>query len=234
MEKINKIQVNGVTYEIGGSSIDDNSYIIPLAYSELSNGDKSNVINSFGGTEGFNSFKTAVSEGKNIYIQLKNGVVPAFVVVGTTYIRINWYDFYLVESSSSYPRRVTTTIAYLSSRIISFKKGIDELSVDKKIVVDIYDLNESSSSEDIKSALTESWNQLNVKFYGARTFRNGAITKSYNSSELGVSVTDESDGYTYKISCNISGCFGKEKGGIIHIKENTSTKEYSVIKIDAF
>lgn len=232
MEKINKIQVNGVTYEIGGSSIDDNSYIIPLAYSELSDGDKSNVINSFGGTEGFNSFKTAVSEGKNIYIQLKNGVVPAFVVVGTTYIRINWYDFYLKESSSSYPRRVTTTIAYLSSMIISFKKGIDELSVDKKIVVDIYDLNESSSSEDIKSALTESWDQ-NVRFYGARTFRNDVINKSYNSSELGVSVTEESDGYTYKISCNIPGCFGKAKGGIIHIKENASG-QYSVIKIDEF
>lgn len=56
MEKINYITVNGVTYEIGGSS-NGNSYILPEAFYKLNSGASAEEVKAvFGTDEEFNNF----------------------------------------------------------------------------------------------------------------------------------------------------------------------------------
>lgn len=236
MEKINTITVNGTTYEIGGNAQqDDNSYIIPLEFSKLASGDKDGIITAFGGQENFNNFVSTFQE-KNIYIQLDNGcLTPAFAKLDGSYIRICWYGIKSTELKIAYVAH--TSIFMLSSKPFIFSRYDDVLYIDDRIEVDIYDLNEESTSDTIKTALGGG-DGFDGSGSGAAQF--GAKQKKYTGLEglnaicdLGVTfIKEESGDSIYKFSCNLPGCFGKEKGGIISIRYSSGT--YSVDSILAF
>lgn len=233
MEKINTITVNGVTYSVGGSGASEDSFIIPLAYSQLEHGDKSNVLEAFGGKEKIDEMLKAVSEGKPIYIRLKNGITPAFVQ-GSTAIFISWYD--VTGGNLEIPSYIYTNILIAGSSVLAFIKRTDPIALDNKLVVDIYDLTLSSSNEDIKTALGDKWSYAFITSNGIVQKRiKGNDAHSINM-ESGLNyymvMGDNSSDYTIKISCNLSGCFGKEKGGIITI--NYTDGNFSVTDITPF
>lgn len=233
MEKINKIQVNGVTYEIGGNAQD--AYIVPLEYSKLANGDVADIITAFGDQENFNKFVSAAQEGKNIYIQSSNGgLAPAFCKVTGMAIVLSWYDF---TSSLDTPIKIYTSITLLSGNPIIFTRSEDALHTDKRVAVDIYDLNEDSTSEKIKEALGggddfKGIGGFGAEVYGAKQKRDNGYNGIYAICDLGVLCTKEGEDSIYKLSCYLPGCFGKEKGGIISIRYSSGI--YSVDSILAF
>lgn len=236
MEKINTITVNGVTYDIGGNAQDDNSYIIPVGFNKLANSaDVQDLINIFGSQEGFNDFLSACNE-KELFITVDgNCVLPVSVVykTGDFYCYLTWLEF----SKNKDPMLVKCTIMLSSTTPLMFTKIISNLYVDKSIEVDIYDLNESSASEEIKTALGGGGSFKGIGT-GAEQF--GAKQKKYTGTQglnaycdLGLTYIKEEGGDSiYKLSCNLPGCFGKEKGGIISIRYSSGT--YSVESILAF
>lgn len=234
MEKINTITVNGVTYEIGGSGSSglENAYIIPLAYSELAYGDK-NILDAFGGTDKYNEMVTALSEGKSIYIQLKNTLAQAFVLLDSSVVFISWYE--IRGNNLEKPMLIRTNFIIIGTTIIGgLIKFEEELEVKRKLEVDIFDLTESSSNEDIKAALKDTWSFNDARSYGAVQKRDVGLDGVSIYAELGLFFTGNgtTSDYSVKISCNIPECFGKEKGGIITI--NCTSGTFSVGGIVSF
>lgn len=226
MKQITQISVNGEVYSIGGSS--DDSYIIPKAVSEVTN--SSELINAFGGNDAYNEFLSAVSSRKNFYIQLDGILLPANVVYSASTYSISWYTY---QTTLKKMGGVHLYFLVIGASILTAVRQVFEFSQDNVIKVNIYNLTESSSSEDIKTALTENWDADKVKEYGARQFYKNLQGVSSNA-ELGVTLEHSGEIYTYNISCNLKGCFEKSKGGIITIEYNESSDTYSVTGIEAF
>lgn len=174
-----------------------------------------------------------------IYINFSKALYPVRVKYANLIVQHSFYfSWFYTRDTSPNSSEVTLTLALdKNNGVKSFRKDVYKVVIDNKLKVNIYNLTESSSHEDIQNALTTSWS------YSSVVSRKGAKmeaevlgsddTDSYYFMDLGVIVLNEPVGYTYKISCNLPGCFGKAKGGIIHIKEDASG-QYSVIKIDEF
>lgn len=240
MEKINYITVNGVTYEIGGSP-NGNSYILPEAFYKLNSGASAEEVKAvFGTDEEFNNFvQLAKDSTTNFYINFSKALYPVKVKYTNMIVLQSFYfSWFYTRDTSPDSSEVTLTLALNTNNgVKSFLKEEYKVVIDNKLKVNIYNLTESSSNEDIQNALTTSWSFSKVvSNKGAKMeaqVRGSDGITSYYFMDLGVIVLDEQEGYTYKISCNLPGCFGKAKGGIIHIKEDASG-QYSVIKIDEF
>ena len=240
MEKINYITVNGVTYEIGGSS-NGNSYILPEAFYKLNGGASAEEVKAvFGTDEEFNEFvQLAKDSTTNFYINFSKALYPVKVKYLNLIIQYQLYFSWFYTCDTNPDSSEVTLILSLDKNndVNSFRKNEYKVVVDNKLKVNIYNLTESSSHEDIQNALTTSWSySMVVSGQGARMAAqvNGSNdTSQHYFIDLGVIVLDEEDGKTYIISCNLPGCFGKAKGGIIYIKED-ALGQYSVITINEF
>ena len=116
---------------------------------------------------------------------------------------------------------------------LSITRLLSNLAISNEIKINIYNLTEDSTDVDIKTALTNKWAPTVYQFDVLQYKRAGDVDVS-SKAHLGVTYQEVDGNDTYTISCNLPGCFGKDKGGIIHIKMDASTGEYSVTKIDAF
>ena len=240
MEKINYITVNGVTYEIGGSSNGD-SYILPEAFYKLNGGASAEEVKAvFGTDEEFNNFvQLAKDSTTNFYINFSKALYPVRVKYANLIVQHSFYfSWFYTRDTSPNSSEVTLTLTLDNNNgVKSFRKDVYKVVIDNKLKVNIYNLTESSSHEDVQNALTTSWSYSSVVSGKGAKMEAKVLgsddTDSYYFMDLGVIVLNEPVGYTYKISCNLPGCFGKAKGGIIHIKEDASG-QYSVIKIDEF
>lgn len=231
MSTISKVSVNGVIYDLAGIS-SGGGYVISNEYSKIQSGDKESVLPALGGTEGYKNLKAAISEGTPIYIQLDNNLVPAYVNIGTSNCYISWYE--ATNALRNVPKLINTS-AFIASdtTALAFVRSESELEVKRKLEVDIFDLTESSSNADIKAALKDTWDYTKAINHGIYQKKIGS-EQGYIYAELGTFFSDVSskDNYTVKISCNVAGCFGKEKGGIITI--NYSGGTFSVGGIVSF
>lgn len=233
MGTISKVSVNGVIYDLAGIS-SGGGYVISNAYSKIQSGDKASVLPALGGTEGYKNLKSAILDGTPIYIQLDNNLVPAYVTIGPSNCYISWYE--ATNSLRDVPKLINTTAFIIGdATVLTFVRSEFELEVKQKLEVDIFDLTESSSDADIKAALKDTWNYttaINEGLVQKRLNNNGS--GGYIYAELGTIFSSSLDksNFTVKISCNVPGCFGKEKGGIITI--NCTSGTFSVGGIVSF
>lgn len=236
METIKKVSVNGQVYDLGGSSENEENYVLPSGLRDVtSSTNRDDFINLFGGEESFNSFITLVQNGsKRFFILVGSALYPVRVQYANVVIYQQLYFSWLEsgEQASSDAKKYNINAIIMSSSL-SITRLLSNLAIDKEIRIDIYNLTEDSTDSDIKTALTSKWTptvyQSDVVQY------NLAGTVDVRSkAHLGVTYQEVDGNDTYTISCNLPGCFGKDKGGIIHIKMDASTGEYSVTKIDAF
>lgn len=236
MEKINTITVNGMTYAIGNSN--SNVYIIPEEFKNIEKGiEFETFVQIFGGKDGFDSFLSFLDNtDAEIYIYNCKTLCPVItkknLLGAMTQVYLSWITPKDFEGAG---KQTYVTLTYLSSvDSINVSKSIYTLEQNNDLIIDIYKLNESSSDEDIKNALTENWNFNNSLSKNVRTLSPTEDLPIRGSSFVG--VTSEQTGsageYYYKLSCNIAGCFGKEKGGIIIIKETSGV--YTVENILGF
>ena len=73
METIKKVSVNGQVYNLGGSSENEENYVLPSGLRDVQNStNRDDFINLFGGEESFNSFITLVQNGsKRFFILIR-------------------------------------------------------------------------------------------------------------------------------------------------------------------
>ena len=236
METIKKVSVNGQVYDLGGSSENEENYVLPSGLRDVTNStNRDDFINLFGGEESFNSFITLVQNGsKRFFILVGSALYPVRVQYSNVVIYQQLYFSWLEsgEQGSSDAKKYNINAMIMDSSLVTTRR-LSNLAINKEIKINIYNLTEDSTDPDIKTALTSKWTQTVCQSDVVQEEIVG--TAGVNSkAHLGVTyqVVDGND--TYTISCNLPGCFGKDKGGIIHIKMDASTGEYSVTKIDAF
>lgn len=235
METIKKVSVNGQVYDLGGSSENEENYVLPSGLRKVtSSTNRDDFINLFGGEESFNSFITLVQNGsKRFFILVGSALYPVRVQYSDVSIFQQLYFSWLEsgEQASSDAKKYNINAMIMGSSL-QITRSLSNLAIDKEVKINIYNLTEDSTDSDIKTALTSKWTptvyQLSVVQYHA-----GTVDVS-SKAHLSVTYQEVDGNDTYTISCNLPGCFGKDKGGIIHIKMDASTGEYSVTKIDAF
>lgn len=236
METIKKVSVNGQVYNLGGSSENEENYVLPSGLRDVINStNRDDFINLFGGEESFNSFITLVQNGsKRFFILVGSTLYPVRVQYSNAvfYQQLSFFWLESGEQGSSDAKKYNIYAMIMNSSLVT-TRDVSNLAINKEIKINIYNLTEDSTDSDIKAALTSKWTQV---VYQSDVVQENIVGSSGVNSKAHLGVTyqvlDGND--TYTISCNLPGCFGKDKGGIIHIKMDATTEEYSVTKIDAF
>lgn len=236
METIKKVSVNGQVYNLGGSSENEENYVLPSGLrNATSSTNRDDFINLFGGEESFNSFIELVQNGsKRFFILVGTALYPVRVQYSNVVIYQQLYFSWLEsgEQTSGDAKRYNINAMIMSSSL-SITRLVKNLAINDALKINIYNLTEYSTDSEIKEALTNKWMPTVYQSDVIQYKLAGTIDVSSRAS-LGVTYQEVDGNDTYTISCNLPGCFGKDKGGIIHIKMDSSTGEYSVIKIDAF
>lgn len=236
METIKKVSVNGQVYNLGGSSENEENYVLPSGLRDVtSSTNREDFINLFGGEESFNSFITLVQNGsKRFFISVGSALYPVRVQYSNVVVYQRLYFSWLESGEQESPDAKKYNInAMITGSSLSTTRLLSNLAIDKEIRIDIYNLTEDSTNSDIKTALTSKWAPTVYQFNVVQYKHTSTVDVS-SKAHLGVTYQEVDGNDTYTISCNLPGCFGKDKGGIIHIKMDASTGEYSVTKIDAF